>query len=115
MTQITPTIRIMTPEETRTTGHKTSSRVIEYGETIIPITAGSGDRIYVYMESTVLYVLNINHSFEYIGLEIFDAASGEEYDSIFIHNSWELYEYLGSLLSELSPEIIVKKFREFFI
>jgi len=58
--------------------------------------------------------MSINRSLEYIGLEILDSASGEQYDSLFIHNSAELYDYLGSLWEELPPETIVKKFREYF-
>jgi hypothetical protein len=114
MTKITPTIRIMTPEEIRPSRLINAGSVIEYEGTTIPITAGGRDRIYVYKESTVLYVFNIDQRFEYIGMEILDAASGEQYDSIFIHNSRELYDYLGSLWEELPPETIVKKFREFF-
>ncbi len=44
-----------------------------------------------------------------IGLEVFDAASGEEYDSIFIHNAWELKDYLGVNWREVAAKIIIKK------
>jgi len=46
------------------------------------------------------------------GSQYLNRVTGEEYDSIFIHNSNELYEYLGSLWDELSPETIIMKFRE---
>ncbi len=114
MIQITPSIRPMTFEETRAARLVNAGRVIEYQGITIPLKAGNSDRIYVYKESTVLYILNINRSLEYIGLEILDSASGEQYDSLFIHNSIELYDYLGSLWEELPPETIVKKFREYF-
>ena len=115
MMKITPNIRRITPEEIRTAGFINAGAVIEYEGITIPITAGGKDRIYVYKESTVLYVFNIDQRFEYIGMEIYDSASGEQYDSLFIHNSAELYDYLGSLWEELPPETIVKKFRQFFI
>ena len=114
MTRITPPIRPITPEEIRTARLINAGSVIEYEGATIPITAGGRDRIYVYKESTVLYVFNIDQRFEYIGMEILDAASGEQYDSLFIHNSRDLYDYLGNLWEELPPDIIVKKFREFF-
>ena len=63
----------------------------------------------------MLYFFNIDQRFEYIGMEILDAVSGEQYDSLFIHNSLELYDYLGSLWEESPPEIIIKKFREILI
>ena len=115
MIQITPTIRAMTFEETRAARLVNAGRVIEYEGITIPLKAGNSDRIYVYEESTLLYILNINRSLEYIGMEIFDSASGEQYDSLFIPNSVELYDYLGSLWEELPPETIIRKFRQFFI
>ncbi len=115
MKKITPTIRQMSPEETRANNLVNAGRVLEYEGTVIPLSAGRGDRIYVYTESTVIYVLNINHSFEYIGFAVYDVVSGEEYDSLFVCNSWELYEYLGILWDELPPETIVKTFRACFM
>jgi hypothetical protein len=115
MTKIHPIIRLIAPEEIRTTKLINSGAVIEYEGNTIPITAGGKDRIYVYKESTVLYILNIDQRFEYIGMEILDSASGEQYDSLFIHNSVELYDYLGSLWEELLPETVINKFRQFLI
>ena len=51
----------------------------------------------------------------YIGLEIFDASSGEEYDNIFLQFQWEFEEYLGAKWSELTPLTIIKKFILFLI
>jgi len=111
--QITPTIRIMTPEETRTTRLINAGSVIDYEGTTIPIAAGRSDRVHVFKESTVLYVLSVNYRHDYIGMEIFDAASGEEYDNIFLHYQWELEEYLGRRWRELAPMTIARKLREF--
>jgi hypothetical protein len=44
-----------------------------------------------------------------MGLEIFDAASGEEYEQIFLQYEWELEEYLGKEWEQMEPEAIVRR------
>jgi len=82
---------------------------------VVPIAAGRSDHVHVFRESTVLYVLSTNSTIGYIGLEIFDASSGEEYDNIFLQFQWEFEEYLGAKWSELTPLTIIKKFILFLI
>jgi len=48
-------------------------------------------------------------------MEVFDAVSGEEYNSIFFQFPWECEEYLGENWKELSPVSIVTKLRNIFI
>jgi hypothetical protein len=95
MTPITPSIRFMSPEETRSRKLNNAGSVLMYGTTAIPLEAGRSARIHVFKESTVLYVLSTNSKLGYMGLEIFDASSGEEYEQIFLQYEWELEEYLG--------------------
>jgi len=115
MTPIKPTIRLMTTEDTRTTQLMNAGSVIEFEGTTIPIAAGRSDQVHVFKESTVLYVLSTNSKLGYLGLEIFDASSGEEYDNIFLQFQWEFEEYLGAKWSELTPLTIIKKFIRFLI
>jgi hypothetical protein len=115
MTKITPTIRFMTPEETRAARLANAGRVIVLDGTTIPIEAGRSDQVHVFKDSTVLYVLSVNHRYDYIGMEVFDAVSGEEYNSIFFQFPWECEEYLGEKWKELSPVSIVTKLRNIFI
>lgn len=115
MNPITPAIRLMTPEETRTTRLMNAGSVIEFEKITIPISAGRSDQVHVFTESTVLYVLSVNYRHEYIGLEVFDAASGEEYNTMFINYEWELKEYLGAKWRELAPITIIRRFMKFLI
>ena len=115
MQQLSPTIRLMTPEETRTTRLINAGSVIDLEGTTIPIAAGRTDQVSVFKESTVLYVLSVNHRYDYIGMEVFDAVSGEEYNSIFLQFPWECEEYLGDDWNQLSPISIVSKLRNIFI
>ena len=80
-----------------------------YGSKAIPLGVGRSDHIHVFKESTVLYVLSTNSMLGYLGLEIFDAASGEEYEQIFLQYQWELEEYLGKEWEQMEPVAIVRK------
>ena len=115
MTKINPTIRFMTPEETRTTKLMNAGSVIVLGKTTIPIAAGRSDKVHVFFDSTVLYVLSINRRHEYVGLEIFDATSGEEYDSIFLQHQSEIQHCFGDNWLELEPIAIAKILNQFWI
>ncbi len=115
MTKITPPIRLMTLEEMRPTQLINAGSVIDMLGVFIPIAAGRTDQVHVFKEDTQLYVLSINYRFEYAGIEVFDAATGQEYESIFVENDWQLKEYFGSRWRDAAPITIVKKFRAFLI
>lgn len=115
MNQITPSIRLMSPEEVRSSRLINAGSVLEYEDTAIPIAAGRSDLVHVFTESTVLYVLSINYKLEYIGLEIFDAGSGEEYETIFVSYDWELLEYLGTNWKDIPPLQIVARLKKLLI
>ena len=115
MKQIKPTIRLMTPEEMRPTQLINAGAVIDFQGIIIPIAAGRSDQVHVFKEDAMLYVLSVNYRFEYAGIEIFDATTGEEFESIFVDNEWNLKEYFGSNWRHADPMMIAKKFREFLI
>jgi len=109
MTPIILTIRLMTQEKARTTRLINAGSVLMYGTTAIPLGAGRSDRIHVFKESTVLFVLSTNSNLGYLGLEVFDASSGEEYEQIFLQYELELEEYLGKEWEQMEPVAIVRK------
>jgi len=113
MTKIKPPIRLMTPEEMRSTQLINAGSVIDLLGVVIPIAAGRSDQIHVFKEDAVLYVLSINYRFEYAGLEVFDATTGEELESIFVDNEWNLKGHFGSRWRDAAPVTIAKKFREY--
>jgi len=115
MQPIAPTIRFITPEETRDRKLINAGSVLMYGTTAIPLGAGRSDRIHVFKESTVLYVLSTNSKLGYLGLEIFDASSGEEYEQILLRYEWELEEYLWDDWEQMEPVAIVKRLIAIFI
>ena len=109
MEPITPTIRFITPEETRTARLISAGSILMYGSKAIPLGASRSDSIHVFKESTVLYVLSTNSKLGYLGLEIFDASSGEEYEQIFLQYVWEFEEYLGRDWEQMEPVTIIRK------
>lgn len=113
MTRIRPTIRLMTPEEMRPTPLVNAGSVIDFQGVIIPIAAGRSDQVHVFKEDSLLYVLSVNYRFEYIGVEVFDTATGEEQESIFVDNEWNLKEYFGKNWRDAAPITIVKKLMEY--
>jgi hypothetical protein len=115
MQPIAPTIRFITPEETRDRKLINAGSVLMYGTTAIHLGAGRSDRIHVFKESTVLYVLSTNSKLGYLGLEIFDASSGEEYEQILLRYEWELEEYLWVDWEQMEPVAIVKRLIAIFI
>ena len=102
----------MTPEEVRKTRLINAGGVIELQGVVIPIAAGRSDQMHVFIEEALLYVLSVNYQFEYAGLEVFDATTGEEHESIFVDNEWKLKEYFGSKWRDATPMAIADKFRE---
>lgn len=113
MTEVKPRIRLMTPEEVRTTRLINAGSVIDLLGISIPIAAGRRDQVHVFKEDVLLYVLSINYRFEYAGIEVFDATTGKEHESIFVENEWKLKEYFGAEWRDAAPITIVKKFREY--
>jgi hypothetical protein len=112
MTKISPPIKLMTPEEMRPTQLINAGAVIDFQGVIIPIAAGRSDQVHVFKEDALLFVLSVNYRFEYAGLEVFDAATGEEHESIFVDSEWNLREYFGANWRDAAPMNIVKKFME---
>jgi len=115
MTTIKPPIRLMTPEEVRPTQLINSGSVIDLLGVLIPIAAGRSDQVHVFKEDTTIYVLSVNYRFEYAGIEVFDALTGEKQESIFVENEWKLKEYFGNNWRDATPMTRVKKLRDFLI
>jgi hypothetical protein len=81
----------------------------------VPSLTGKSDQVHIFQDSTVVYVLSINLLMEYIGLEIFDAGTGEEYYNIYLQFQWELEEYLGSKWRDMTPQAIVRRLVSFLL
>ena len=84
MTQIHPTIRRMSFEEQVEYGLCSRGLMMEHGEEVYRLSAGTTDSLYVFKSGTVIFVLTINHQLDYLGLDWYQAREQEPIDSVFL-------------------------------
>jgi hypothetical protein len=72
------------------------------------ISAGGNDDVYVYREGTETYVLSMNRSLGYVGLQVWN-ENGEGFeDIIFLQYDYEVDEILGRNGIDKSPTWIAR-------
>ena len=84
MTQIYPEVRRMTFEEQVEYGLCSRGLMMEHGEEVYRLSAGTTDSLYVFQSGAVLYVLTVNLHLDYIGLDWYMGSEREPVDSIFL-------------------------------
>lgn len=72
------------------------------------LSAGHSDDLHVYREGVETYVLSLNHSLSYVGLQVFTGADSA--GDIFLQDG-QVEEILGSL--EYAPFTIIRRLREY--
>ena len=110
MMLINPTIRTMTFNEQIEYGLCTRGLMMEHGDEVYMLSAGTTDTLHVFQAGSVLFVLTINLSLDYIVLDWFQGSEKQPIDSIFLQGD-AVTEVLGhnwhSLpLSTLSTRMI---------
>jgi hypothetical protein len=73
------------------------------------LSAGTSDRINVFKESVCLYVLIVNRSLDYIGLDAYMPAEPDPINTVFLHNITEIKEALGSKWESMLPKTIATR------
>ena len=84
MNQIYPNIRRMEHEEAVEYGLCSRGLMMEQGEHMYRLTAGTTDSFQVYQSGVVLYVLTINHHLDYVALDWYQGSEDEPIDSVFL-------------------------------
>jgi hypothetical protein len=110
MNKINPTIRTMTFNEQVEYGLCTRGLMLEHGEEVYMLSAGTTDTLHVFQAGSVLFVLTINLNLDYIVLDWFQGSEKQAIDSVFLQGD-AVTEVLGhswhSLpLSTLSTRLI---------
>lgn len=101
-------------EEEQQAGHRYNpGLVLVHNNLRIPIGAGTSDRVRVFEEAGMLYVLSTNTGLGYIGLDAFDANTGEEQGGLFLQNDWDVEEIVGKGWEDLSDEELVERLKSF--
>ncbi len=94
MTEIHPTIRTMTWDEARDFGYYHQGLMMEHGLISYRLSAGTRDNLHVFESGVVLYVLTINTSLDYLGLDAYVPNEQDPVDSIFLQGDWAIRECL---------------------
>lgn len=109
--------RITVPIKLHTTHHDQgtylSNLYFEYRGNNYHLQGGTRDTIHVFTESIGIYVLTINKAFGYMGLNAYMAPEPDPINSLFLHSTKEIREYLGAKWESLKPENIVTKLIEY--
>ena len=109
MNQLTPYIRLLTYQESIESGLHIRSLILEHQGNNYHLNGGTRDTIHVFTESIGIYVLTVNKSLGYMGLNSYMTPEPDPINSMFMHNNQETNEYLGKSWEQLKPETIVKR------
>jgi hypothetical protein len=114
MQQIYPVIRSMTWDETRKYGYFSQGKMMDYQGVRYRLSAGASDSIYVFKSGITLYVLVVNSSLDYLGLDAYMPNEEDPIDNIFLQGEWAIQECLGCRWRRLSPTIIADQLMHHF-
>lgn len=115
MTPIAPVIHRMTFEEAYWRGmHSRGLKFEDQGNTYY-LHAGLSDKVYVFARSICIYVLTINSSLEYIGLDAYMPKEPNPINTLFLHSENQIIECLGRRWEQLLPKTIAERLVEFLI
>lgn len=109
MNQISPVIRLLTYQESQQSGIHIQSLVFDHNGNRYHLSGGTSDTIYVFTESIGIYVLTINKSLGYVGLNSYMAPEPDPINSVFLHNLQEVKVVLGPKWDSTNPATMVRK------
>jgi len=115
MNQITPTIRLLTHQESQDSGLHLRTLVLEYNSNCYHLSGGTSDTIYTYTQGVCIYVLTINKVIGYIGLAAFMVPEPDPINSIFLQSNRDISDTLGSKWEQLAPKSIIAKLINYLI
>jgi hypothetical protein len=115
MTPISPTIRLMTYEEADNARLNTRGLILEHHGNSYRLNAGTSDTVRVYQASLALYVLTLNRSLGYLGLDAYVPADQDPINTVFLHSEHVIKETLGAHWHQMSACTITRRLINFLI
>jgi hypothetical protein len=73
----------------------------------VPLKAGETDKIFVFREGKITFILCINTHYGYVGLDAFEGQ--KEVNSLFLDKEDELRDMIGRRWDVMTPMNIVKR------
>ncbi len=108
---------ITVPIKLHTTNHDQGTHIsnlyFEYRGNNYHLQGATGATIHVFTAGVVIYTLSINKEHGYIGFNSYMVPEPDPINSLFLHSTKEIREYLGAKWENLKPESIVIKLIEY--
>ena len=99
----------MTSQEAQDSGIRIQALIVEYNGNNYHLHGGSRDNIHAFTEGVCIYVLTINTSAGYMGLNTYMSSEPDPINSVFLHSVGEIRETLGANWERMSPRTITTK------
>lgn len=115
MTPISPTIRLMTYEEADNVRLHTRGLILEHHGNSYRLNAGTSDIVRVYRTNLALYVLTLNRSLGYLGLDAYVSTDHDPINTVFLHSEHQIKEVLGSHWHQMSAGTITRRLINYLI
>lgn len=114
MTPITPVVREMTYHEQVEYGLCTRGLMLEQGEHVYRLSAGTTDTIHVYEAGrAIVYVLTVNLRLEYVGFDWYVSGNEEAIDSLFLQGG-SIAELIGCDWRDISRVELARRLLQLF-
>ncbi len=89
--------------------------VLEHNNRNYYLNAGTRDTIHIFTKSICIYVLTINRSLGYIGLDAYYPTEEDPIMTIFLHSDHQITDALGTRWHLMNPSIIATKLSDYLI
>ena len=113
MKAITPNIRLHTCNQ----HHEIylNTLILEHQGNNFHLHGGTRDTIHVFEQCICLYVLTINKSLGYVGLNTYMAPEPDPINSIFLHTEQQIIETLGNRWTQMTPSTMAARLIDYLI
>jgi hypothetical protein len=105
----------MTWDETFNKNQMNRGLILEYEGRRYFLNAGTSDKVHVFTRSIYLFVLTINRSLGYMGLDAYVPLEDEPINSIFLHSEYQMKEYLGKNWNRMTPDTLASRLTEYLM
>ena len=113
MTPIIPTTRLLTDHESEKVGLQGRSLILIYQGNIFHLNGGTADNIHVFTQGIGIYVLTVNESLDYLGLDSYMPPEPGAINSLFLHSYHEIRDTLGKNWEQMKPETMASRLAEY--
>lgn len=115
MQPIIASVRLMTCEEQQEYRLYSKGLMLEYHRNDYRLNAGVRDHVNVFIESPCLFILTINPSLDYLGLDAYMLEEADPVNTVFLHSVSEIEEALGKRWRQMKPETIVSRLKGYLM